>query len=68
MKYAFFPGCSLESTAWDFDRSTRAVCRALGIELEEIADWVCCGSTPSPSRLARIPSGRASIFATFVFR
>ena len=33
MKYAFFPGCSLESTAWDFDRSTRAVCRALGIEL-----------------------------------
>ncbi len=47
MKYAFFPGCSLESTAWDFDRSTRAVCRALGIELEEIPNWVCCGSTPA---------------------
>ena len=47
MKYAFFPGCSLESTAWDFDRSTRAVCRALGIELEDIPDWVCCGSTPA---------------------
>jgi len=47
VKYAFFPGCSLESTAWDFDRSTRAVCRALGIELEEIPDWVCCGSTPA---------------------
>ena len=27
--------------------STRAVCRALGIELEEIPDWVCCGSTPA---------------------
>jgi heterodisulfide reductase subunit B len=37
----------LESTAWDFDRSTRAVCRALGIELEDIPDWVCCGSTPA---------------------
>ena len=49
MKYAFFPGCSLESTAWDFDRSTRAVCRALGIELEDILDWVCCGSTPAHS-------------------
>ena len=49
MKYAFFPGCSLESTAWDFDRSTRAVCRALGIELEDISDWVCCGSTPAHS-------------------
>ena len=47
MKYAFFPGCSLESTGWDFDRSTRAVCRALGIELSELSDWVCCGSTPA---------------------
>ena len=47
MKYAYFPGCSLESTAWDFDRSTRAVCRALDIELEDIPDWVCCGSTPA---------------------
>lgn len=47
MKYAFFPGCSLESTAWDFDRSTRAVCQALGIELQDIPAWVCCGSTPA---------------------
>lgn len=47
MKYAFFPGCSLESTAWDFDRSTRQVCDALGIELTTIPDWVCCGSTPA---------------------
>jgi heterodisulfide reductase subunit B len=49
VKYAYFPGCSLESTAWDFDRSTRAVCSALGIELQEIPDWVCCGSTPAHS-------------------
>ena len=54
MKYAFFPGCSLESTAWDFDRSTRAVCRALGIELEEIPDWVCCGSTPAHASSASL--------------
>ena len=47
MKYAFFPGCSLESTARAFDLSTRAVCRALGIVLEEIPDWTCCGSTPA---------------------
>jgi len=49
VKYAFFPGCSLESTAWDFDKSTRAVCKALGIELIDIPDWVCCGSTPAHS-------------------
>ena len=47
MKYAFFPGCSLESTAWDFDQSTRQICEALGIELVDIPDWVCCGSTPA---------------------
>jgi heterodisulfide reductase subunit B len=47
VKYAFFPGCSLESTARSFDLSTRAVCRALGIELEEIPEWTCCGSTPA---------------------
>lgn len=47
MKYAFFPGCSLESTAWDFDKSTRAVCEALGIELLDIPDWSCCGATPA---------------------
>lgn len=47
MKYAFFPGCSLESTAWDYDKSTRAVCRALDIEITDVPDWVCCGSTPA---------------------
>ena len=47
MKYAYFPGCSLESTARSFDLSTRAVCRALGITLEEIPEWTCCGSTPA---------------------
>ena len=47
MKYAYYSGCSLESTAWDYDRSTRAVCGALGIDLAEIRDWTCCGSTPA---------------------
>ncbi len=47
MRYAFYPGCSLESTAWDFQRSVRAVCDVLGVQLEDIPDWVCCGSTPA---------------------
>jgi len=54
VKYAFYPGCSLESTAWDFDRSVRAVCRALDVELEEIPEWVCCGSTPAHSSSASL--------------
>jgi heterodisulfide reductase subunit B len=45
MKYAYYPGCSLHSTAKDYDMSARAVCQALGIELDEIPDWICCGAT-----------------------
>ena len=46
MKYAFYPGCSLDSTARDFRQSTEAVCERLGIELAEIPGWTCCGSSP----------------------
>lgn len=49
MRYAFYPGCSLESSAYDYDWSIRAVCPELGIELEEIPDWNCCGTTAIPS-------------------
>ena len=49
MKYAYYPGCSLHSTAKEYDLSTRAVCRELGIELEEIPDWSCCGATSAHS-------------------
>ncbi|MHB9035849.1 MAG: CoB--CoM heterodisulfide reductase iron-sulfur subunit B family protein [Armatimonadota bacterium] len=47
MKYSFFPGCSMESTAQDFEMSTMAVAKALGIQIEELPDWSCCGSTPA---------------------
>jgi heterodisulfide reductase subunit B len=45
MKYSYFPGCSGEATAKAYDMSTRAVCQKLGIELEELDDWNCCGAT-----------------------
>ena len=47
MKVAYFPGCSLHSTARDYDMSFPLVCRKLGIELEEIPHWVCCGASPA---------------------
>lgn len=46
MKFAFYPGCSLESSATEYRASTELVARTLGIELEEIPGWICCGSTP----------------------
>ena len=45
MKYAYYPGCSLESTAKAYDLSVRAVCQNLAVELEEIEDWNCCGAS-----------------------
>jgi len=43
----YYPGCSLESTATEYDHTFRAVCEALGIELVEPRGWICCGSTPA---------------------
>lgn len=45
MKYAYFPGCSAESTARDMHQSTIEVAKALGIELIEPEGWTCCGAT-----------------------
>ena len=50
LKYAYYPGCSLESQlAKEFDLSTLAVSNALGIELEELHDWNCCGASSGHS-------------------
>ena len=47
MKYAYYPGCSAESTARDQYMSVLEVARALGIEMMEPKGWTCCGSTPA---------------------
>jgi heterodisulfide reductase subunit B len=56
---AYYPGCSLESTAAEYDRSTHAVCEALGMTLVEPDGWVCCGSSAAhradPEAAFRLP-------------
>jgi heterodisulfide reductase subunit B len=47
MSYAYYPGCSLHSTAEEYDKSFRKVCSGLGIELDEVRNWICCGSSPA---------------------
>ncbi len=44
MKFSYFPGCTLKTKAKDLDRTTRAAAAALGIELEELPLWQCCGA------------------------
>lgn len=43
--YLYYPGCSMESNARAYHESLLAVCEPLGLNLNEIADWNCCGAT-----------------------
>lgn len=45
MKFAYFPGCSLKGLGRAYEESLLPVMRHLGIELEELDDWNCCGAT-----------------------
>jgi heterodisulfide reductase subunit B len=45
MKYAYYPGCSLKGTGRAYEESLLPVFQALGVELEELDDWNCCGAT-----------------------
>jgi heterodisulfide reductase subunit B len=47
VNYAYYPGCSALGTSEDYERSTQALCEALGAKLSPIPDWSCCGSTPA---------------------
>ena len=44
-RYAYYPGCSLSGLGKPYDESLRAVFSHLGLGLEEIGDWNCCGAT-----------------------
>jgi len=62
---AYYPGCSLHSTAAEFNESAQAVCQALEIKLVEPKGWVCCGSTAAhrsdPEAALRLPMENLAI-------
>ena len=45
MKYLYYPGCSLKGTAKAYEESLLAVFNKLGIAVEELSGWNCCGAT-----------------------
>jgi heterodisulfide reductase subunit B len=47
--YTYYPACCSFGQARAYDISTRVVAKALDIELIELDDWNCCGSTPYSS-------------------
>lgn len=50
MKICYYPGCTLKTKAKDLDRYARASASALGIEMQEIDNWQCCGAVYPTAR------------------
>ena len=70
MKYLYYPGCSLEGSAQEYNISTKAVLKALGVELLELSDWSCCGASAaaavSPLLALALPARNLAIAETIV--
>ena len=50
MKVSYFPGCTLKNKAKALDEYSYKTAGALGITLEEIEDWQCCGGVFSSAK------------------
>ena len=44
MKFSYYPGCTLKTKAKDLDAYARASAVALGVDLQELPEWQCCGA------------------------
>jgi len=43
--YAYYPGCSLKENSRSYEQSLLPVFKEIGVPLEELNDWNCCGAT-----------------------
>ena len=62
MKVSYFPGCTLKTKAKDLDKYARKCAEVLGVTLEEIENWQCCGgvfTTSSDEVATKLSSVRA---------
>ena len=44
MKISYYPGCTLRTKANALDDTARLCAKVLGVEMEEIENWQCCGA------------------------
>lgn len=45
MQIGYYPGCTQEGTAKEYDKSLKEVLKVLGVDPKDIDDWSCCGAT-----------------------
>jgi heterodisulfide reductase subunit B2 len=58
--FSYFPGCSLATTATESNQSMMHAARALGLNLIELADWNCCGSSSAQTMCRSLSLGMAA--------
>ncbi len=66
MKLSYFPGCTLKNKAKQLDLYARRCAEVLGVELEEIENWQCCGgvfTTSNDEVATKLSSVRALKYA-----
>ena len=49
MRYSYFPGCTMKTTGVEYGLSLNFVSDKIGLDLEEMPDWNCCGATAGHS-------------------
>ncbi|HRY06090.1 MAG TPA: CoB--CoM heterodisulfide reductase iron-sulfur subunit B family protein [Hyphomicrobiaceae bacterium] len=45
VRMTYYPGCSSQGSARHLDESLRAVLPEIGVEIDDIEDWNCCGAS-----------------------
>jgi heterodisulfide reductase subunit B len=66
MKFSYFPGCTLKTKAKELDAAARLAAETLGVTLEELPEWQCCGAvypTAKEEIAVRLSSVRALMAA-----
>jgi heterodisulfide reductase subunit B len=67
MKVSYFPGCTLKNKAKDLDLYAYRSAEALGVTLEEVENWQCCGgvfTTAVNEAATKLSSVRALKYAS----
>ena len=75
MTYSYYPGCTLRTKAKDLDAFGRFALEKLGVTLQEVEDWQCCGGAYTMAKdeiASKLSSVRAlnaflAVFAAFSY-
>ncbi len=52
LDFSYFPGCSMATTAAESNASLMKAAKIVGLNLEELEDWNCCGSSSAQTMCA----------------